>query len=77
VSPSFSLEAKGCEKFRGSEIAKKRVCFACFRKIAKSSFSSKNGVQNEAKRREKRPKEVKKRGNLIEKQKVHEKIGQP
>jgi hypothetical protein len=32
--------------------------------------------QNEAKRREKRPKEVKKIGNLIEKQKAHEKIGQ-
>jgi hypothetical protein len=32
--------------------------------------------RNEAKRSEKRPKEVKKRGNLIEKQKAHEKIGQ-
>jgi hypothetical protein len=28
-------------------------------------------------KKRKRPKEVKKRGNLIEKQKVHEKIGQP
>jgi hypothetical protein len=36
--------------------------------------------RNEAKRSEKkqenRPKEVKKRGNLIEKQQAHEKIGQ-
>jgi hypothetical protein len=32
--------------------------------------------QNVAKRSEKRPIDVKKRGNLIEKQKAHEKIGQ-
>jgi hypothetical protein len=47
--------------------------------IAKSSFSSENDVRNEAKRskkKRKRPKEVKKRGYLIEKQKAHEKIGQ-
>jgi hypothetical protein len=63
----------------GSEIAKKMVCFACFRKIAKSSFSSENDVRNKAKRskkKRKRSKEVKKRGHLIEKQKAHEKIGQ-
>jgi hypothetical protein len=32
--------------------------------------------RNKAKRSERRPKEVKKRGNLIEKQKAHEKVGQ-
>jgi hypothetical protein len=63
---------KSC-KFRGSEVVKKSVCFACFHKIAKSSFSSETGIRNETK---KRPKEVKKRGNLIEKQKANENIGQ-
>jgi hypothetical protein len=61
VTPRFSLEGKRCEKVAnfGERNSEKRVCFACFRKIAKSSFSSENDVRNEAKRSEKRPKEVK------------------
>jgi hypothetical protein len=59
VSPRFSLEAKICEKFANLGEAKKRVCFACFRKIAKSSFSSENGVRNEAKKGQMKLKEMK------------------
>jgi hypothetical protein len=48
---------KSC-KFRGSEIAKKRVCFAYFRKIAKAHFQAK--MVYETKRKEaKKTKEVK------------------
>jgi hypothetical protein len=43
---------------RNSE--KKRVYFACFRTIAKSSLSSENDVQNEAKQSETKQKEAKK-----------------
>jgi hypothetical protein len=67
---------KSCT-FWGSEIAKKRVCIACFLKIAKRSFSSENDVRNEEKQKKRKmAKRSEKRGNLIEKQKAHEKIGQ-
>jgi hypothetical protein len=49
---------KSC-KLRGSKIAEKRVCFACFLKIAKSLFSSENGVRNKPKRSEKKQKKAK------------------
>jgi phage-related protein len=52
---------KSC-KFRGSKIAKKGFVLHVFRKIAKSSFSSKNKTkQNEVKRSKKRSKEVKRK----------------
>jgi hypothetical protein len=60
---------KSC-KFRRSEIPKKWFVSQFFRKIAKSSSSSENIVRKEAKKaqkNEKRTKEGKKRGNLIEK----------
>jgi hypothetical protein len=51
VSPIFSLEAKRCEKVaRGSEIAKKKVCFASFRIIAKTDSQAK--TLSEKKRKE-------------------------
>jgi hypothetical protein len=49
---------KSC-KFRGSKIAKKGIVSHVFCKIAKSSFLSKNGVQNEVKRSETKQKQVK------------------
>jgi hypothetical protein len=69
---------KSC-KFRGSEIAKKGFVSHVFAKWRKTHFQAKmmyETERNKAKRSEKRPKEVKKRGHLIEKQKAHEKIGQ-
>jgi hypothetical protein len=73
VSPIFSLEEKRCEKVAKLGKAKKRVCFASFRIIAKTDSQAKKlseKKRKEAKRSETKRNEAKRRLYVSNKGKI-------